>query len=165
MYEDIEFESMATVDPDTLLSFYRRLNHPTTSSIEKLKCMIDNTFCFVTARCEGELIGIARGVSDGLCGRLADCKLDPDYQGPACVTRTDGRIEDDSAGIAAEMARRVIEELRSHGVEKIHVQAYGTEVDFCEEVGFQKVGGVVVLELSAGVPVAEHRTVAAGESA
>ena len=92
VFEDIDFETMAKPDPGELLDFYVRQNHETTQSREKLKRMMDNTLCFVTARRNGELIGLARGVTDGLWGRLAECKLDPAYQGPACVTRKDGRI-------------------------------------------------------------------------
>ena len=96
MFNDIEFETTTRPDPAELLAFYERQHHPTTRSLEKLQRMLDNTFCLVTARRNGELIGLARGVTDGLWGRIAECKLDPAYQGPACVTRTDGRIEHDS---------------------------------------------------------------------
>ncbi len=136
--------------PEELLAFYGRQHHETTHERTKIDKMLRNTFCIVTARHDGELIGLARGVTDGLWGRLAECKLDPAYQGPACVTRTDGRIEHDASGIAREMARRVIAALREYGVERVDAIAYGTEVDFCEELGFKKQHGVEVLELLAG---------------
>ena len=151
MFEGIQFETMAKPEPTELLDFYDRQHHATTHSAEKLGRMLDQTFCLVTARRQGELIGLARGVTDGLRGRLVECKLDPVYQGPACVTRTDGRIEHDSAGIAREMAIRVIRALRDSGVERIDALAYGTEVDFCEELGFKKLTGVVAMELSREV--------------
>lgn len=162
MFTEVEFESMAKPSPDELLDFYRRQHHPTQATREMIRRMLDHTTCLVTARRGGELIGLARGVSDGLWGRLAECKLDPAYQGPGCVTKTDGRIEHDTEGIAAEMARRVIESLRAAGVERIDVLAYGTEVDFCEELGFRTRRGVVPMELPAGaapaaaVAVASH---------
>jgi len=149
MTESIEFETMAKPSPEELLGFYERQKHRTTCVRGKLQRMMDNTFCFVTARRNGELIGLARGVTDGLWGRLAECKLDPAFQGPACITRTDGRIEHDSAGIAAEMARRVIDALVDYGVERIDALAYGTEVDFCEELGFHQMRGVVAMALKA----------------
>lgn len=153
MFEGVEFEMMTRPDPDELAEFYKRQQHPTTDDRDKLQRMLDNTFCFVAARRDGELIGLARGVTDGLWGRLAECKLDPAFQGPACVTRTDGRIEHDSAGIAREMAIMVIESLRSYGVERIRALAYGTEVDFCEELGFKQIRGAVALELGTDAPV------------
>ena len=156
VFEDIEFETMAKLDPQELLSFYARQKYETTRSREKLKRMMDNTLCFVTARRNGELIGLARGVTDGLQGRLAECKLDPAYQGPACVTRKDGRIEHDSAGIAREMACKVIEALREYGVERIDALAHGTEVDFCEELGFRKLRGLVAMELGADAPLPQR---------
>lgn len=156
VFEDIEFETMAKPDPQELLSFYTRQNYETTRSREKLKRMMDNTLCFVTARRNGELIGLARGVTDGLWGHLAECKLDPAYQGPACVTRKDGRIEHDSSGIAREMACRVIETLRGYGVERIDALAHGTEVDFCEELGFRKLRGLVAMELGANAPLPQR---------
>jgi hypothetical protein len=145
--ENVEIESMVRPDPDELAAFYERQGHPTTQVREKLERMMDNTFCFIVARHNGELIGLARGVTDGLWGRLAECKLDPTCQGPACITRTDGRIEHDSAGIARAMAKLVIEKLEESGVERIDVLAYGTEEDFCAELGFKKMGGVVPMEL------------------
>ncbi len=159
MLEDIEFETMAKPAPDELLSFYERQHHPTTRALEKLQRMLDHTFCIVTARRDGELIGMARGLTDGLCGRLAECKLDPAYQGPACVTKTDGRIEHDSAGIAAEMARRVIAALRNYGVERIDTIGYGTEVDFCRELGFRAKPGLVCMELAADAPAPARHSV------
>ena len=139
---------MAHPDAAELVKFYERQNHRTTHSLDKLRRMLDNTFCCVTARRNGELIGFARGVTDGLWGRLAECKLDPTYQGPACVTRTDGRIEHDSEGIAREMARRVLSALRRFGVERVDALAHGTEVDFCGELGFRKLAGVEAMELA-----------------
>lgn len=163
MFDEVEFETMAEPEPKELLAFYERQHHPTTHARDKLQRMMDNTFCFVTARYNGELIGIARGVADGLCGWLAECKLDPAYQGPACVTKTDGRIEHDSAGIATAMAHRVIAALRDYGVERIETLAYGTEVDFCEELGFRKIRGVVPMELPNDVSLAPCQAVSADE--
>ena len=156
MFEGIEFETQTRPNPAELLAFYERQGHPTTPDRDKLQRMLDNTFCFVSARREGELIGFARGITDGLWGLLAECKLDPAYQGPACITRKDGRIEHDADGIAAEMALRVVEALRDFGAERISVLAYGTEVDFCEELGFRKLHGVVALERSADAPLPRH---------
>jgi predicted N-acetyltransferase YhbS len=152
MLDDIRFEIMVPPDPAELLAFYDRQNHKITHSAEKLRRMMENTFCFVTARRDGELIGLARGITDGIWGCLVECKLDPAHQGPACVTRTDGRIEHDSEGIAREMARLVIEELRRLGVERIAVLAYGTEEDFCAELGFKRLRGVVPMEFDAVAP-------------
>jgi hypothetical protein len=144
----ITYDSSAAPDPDELLSFYARQGHATTKSKDKLQRMIDSTFCFVTARKEGCLIGWARGTTDGVRGLLVECKLDPAYQGPACVTHIDGRIEHDTGGIAREMALRVIEAFRQHGVERVDVMAYGTEEDFCEELGFKRSTGLVAMQLT-----------------
>jgi len=164
VFDGIVYETEVKPDPEELAAFYQRQHHETTRVPKKLQRMMENTFCFVTARRDGELIGIARGVTDGLLGRLAECKLDPGFQGPACITRTEGRIEHDSSGIAAEMARLVIESLREYGVERIDALAYGTEEDFCEELGFHKVAGVVLMELPSNVPVPmPPQAVGAGE--
>ena len=152
MFDGIVFEAKVRLDAGELLAFYRRQNHAPGFSRDRLQRMLDNTFCVVTARRDGELIGVARAVTDGLWGRLAECKLDPSFQGPACVTRKEGRIEHDADGIAREMARLAIEALRAFGVERIDAVAYGTEVDFCEELGFRKQRGVVSLELPSHAP-------------
>jgi len=147
MYEGIVYDIGQKPDPDELLAFYRSHHHPTVPTRDHLVRMLDDTFCFVTARRGGGLIGFARGVTDGMVGRLVECKLDPMYQGPACVTKMDGRIEHDDSGIARQMAQRVIESLREYGAARIDVTAYGTEVDFCEELGFRKMPGMVAMGL------------------
>jgi predicted N-acetyltransferase YhbS len=144
---DITYETVKQVPVEDLLSFYEKQGHETTRVSDKLQRMMDNTFCFVTARRDGQIVGMARGVTDGVLGRLAECKLDPAFQGPACVTRVDGRIEHDEHGIAREMATRVIAALQEYGVERIDALAYGTEVDFCEELGFHKLPGIVAMVL------------------
>ena len=145
----IRYETVDHVEVSELRDFYASQEHQTSASPEKLERMVANSFCFVTAREQGRLVGIARAVTDGVSGHLVDCKLDPAHQGPGAVTRTDGRIEHDREGIAREMAVRVIDALRDYGVEEIHALAYGTEVDFCEELGFRKVAGMVALRLNA----------------
>ena len=154
MITDIEFTVKQKPSPDELTAFYARQHHETTHSREKIQKMLQNTFCLVTARRRGEMVGFARGVTDGLWGRLAECKLDPAFQGPGCVTKKDGRIEHDTQGIAREMAVHVIDALREYGVERIDAIAYGTEVDFCEDLGFKKIRGVEVMELCSDTPAA-----------
>jgi predicted N-acetyltransferase YhbS len=144
---DYQVVSPRDVKVDELLEFYERQSHETTESAEKLQEMIQRSCCFVWARDDGRLIGIARGVADGVRGYLAECKLDPTYQGPAALTRTDGRIEHDEHGIGKEMGRRVLEFFREMGVERVEVLAHGTEEDFCTELGFKKARGVVPMQL------------------
>lgn len=144
----IEYELTNDVQLEDLLSFYRRQGHPTTEQTEKLSRMVDKSFCIVIARDGDQVIGLARGITDGIRGWLVECKLDPSYQGPAAVTRTDGRVEHDHLGIAREMAVRVIEALREYGVSRIDVLAYGTEEDFCEELGFKRTGGIVAMNMA-----------------
>jgi len=153
MLDGITFDVKAKPEPEELLAFFDKQQHKVTHSLERIQRMLDSAFCCVTARRGGELIGFARGVTDGVWGRLADCKLDPAFQGPACVTRTDGRIEHDAEGIAREMACMVIQSLRDYGVDRIEAVAYGTEVDFCEELGFSKERGMVALSLPASAPL------------
>ncbi|MCK4659291.1 MAG: hypothetical protein KAV82_07185 [Phycisphaerae bacterium] len=145
MTDEVVYEVVDQIDASELLSFYERQKHETTHSAEKLCRMVERTFCLVSARQGGRLIGIARGVTDGVRGQLVECKLDPAYQGAGCITRINGRIEHDSAGIARQMALRVIDALCDYGVERIDVLAYGTEVDFCEELGFKKAAGISLL--------------------
>ena len=161
MFDGIEFQAMANPDLDELVDFYQRQGHEMEESREKLRRILDATFCCVAARREGTLIGWSRGVINGHRGLLAECKLDASCQGPACVSRYDGRIEHDAEGIAREMARLVIEALRANGAEEIDVLAYGTEVDFCEEMGFRTLRGVVPMVLAAGQSVAETVTASA----
>ncbi len=140
---NVEYGVGTDVTPEELTEFYGRLNHDMAAQPAQIRKMMDNSAAFVTARVDGKLIGLARGVCDGLRGYLTECKLDPVFQGPAAVTRTDGRIEHDTHGIARELARRVLDNMFADGVRRIDTVAYGTEVDFCEELGFKRSGGLV----------------------
>ena len=145
--EGIVFDATHEPEPAELMRFYDRQQHATTQSVDKLSRLIAESFCLVTARKDGQLIGLARGVTDGVRGQLVECKLDPSWQGPGCVTHTDGRIEHDSAGIAREMAWQVIEAFGKHGVERVDVIAHETEEDFCRELGFKRAGGLIAMTL------------------
>ncbi len=145
-----------------LAEFYRRVQHHNGAPPERFQTMIDASDAFVTARIDRQLIGLARGVSDGVRGYLTECKLDPQHQGPGAITRTDGRIEHDERGIAAEMARRVLLAMFKQGVQRVDVLAWGTEVDFLEELGFRRRGGLVGLTLLADEQAALRPRAAAG---
>ncbi len=158
MVSDICYQVADKVDVNELKSFYDAQGSMIPQSVDKLSTMVDNSVCFVTARdAEGRLIGIARGLADGVRGYLTECKLDPSRQGPGAVTHTDGRIEHDQYGIAMEMAGRVIRALAAMGCERIDTAAYGTEVDFCEELGFKRARGLVPMSLVVSEHE-EHRT-------
>lgn len=158
---DITYGAASDANADELLDFYHRLRHDIAAKPTELKRMLECSQACVTARVGGKLVGIARGLCDGLRGYLAECKLDPEFQGPAAVTRTDGRIEHDQYGIGAEMAHRVIETLVAQGVRRIDALAWGTEVDFCEELGFRRSGGLVGLTMDAAEAGARERAMAA----
>lgn len=146
---DVVFGTGKDATPEELTEFYRQLKHDIAAQPDQIVKMMANSAAFVTARVDGKLVGIARGVCDGLRGYLTECKLDPSYQGPAAVTRTDGRIEHDTNGIAKEMARRVLRTMYGEGVQRVDVVAWGTEVDFCEELGFKRQGGLVGMTMRA----------------
>ncbi len=146
---EIVYGTGQDVSPAELVEFYQRLQHDILARPEQIAKMTRQSAAFVTARQAGKLIGIARGVCDGLRGYLTECKLDPAYQGPAAITRTDGRIEHDTNGIATEMARRILDAMCTDGVQRIDLVAYGTEVDFCEELGFRASRGLVGMTMRA----------------
>ena len=104
----ITYEVVEHIDAQELLDFYARQRHSTRAGGETLARMLQKSHCFVTAREGGKLIGVGRGVTDGVIGYLTECKLDPDAQGPAAITRQDGRIEHDERGIAREIAYRIL---------------------------------------------------------
>lgn len=139
----------AGTSPQELTEFYTRVEHDIAARPEQIHKMMADSAAFVTARADGRLIGIARGLCDGLRGYLTECKLDPSYQGPAAVTRKDGRIEHDTGGIAGQMARRVLTKMYAEGVQRVDVVAWGTEVDFLEELGFMRQGGLVGMTMRA----------------
>ena len=146
----VAYGNKADTSPQELAEFYARMKHRIAARPEQIRQMLDNSSAFVTARVDGKLVGIARGLCDGLRGYLTECKLDPQHQGPAAVTRTDGRIEHDTDGIACEMAQRVLEKMYADGIQRVDVLAWGTEVDFLEDLGFQRQGGLVGMTMRAG---------------
>lgn len=144
----IRHEVVDKVDIGELKAFYDAQGCAVPQSVNKLSTMVDNSVCFVVARdAAGRLVGIARGVADGLRGYLTECKLDPSMQGPGAVTHIDGRIEHDQHGIARQMAELVLDALAAQGCERVDAAAYGTEVDFCEELGFKRAAGLVPMSL------------------
>lgn len=145
---NVTYGAARDTTPAELAAFYERVKHDCdVAERNRIPDMLARSAAFVAARVDGQLVGIARGVTDGVRGYFAECKLDPVYQGPASVTKIDGRIEHDAYGIAAEMARRVIDGLIAHGAGRIDVVAWGTEADFLEELGFRRHGGLVGLTL------------------
>ncbi len=146
---DVTYGTGKDTTPAELTEFYRRLNHDLAAQPAQIRKMMKNSAAVVTARVDGQLIGLARGVCDGLRGYLTECKLDPAFQGPAAITRTDGRVEHDLHGIAAALARRVLAAMYAEGVQRIDLVAYGTEVDFCEELGFRRGPGSVGMTMKA----------------
>lgn len=143
----VTYGSATDTAPRDVAEFYDRLGHNSDAETQQIGQMIGRSVSFVSARIDGRLIGIARGVCDGVRGYFTECKLDPAYQGPGAVTRRDGRIEHDAHGIAAEMGRRVMDDLLRAGARRVDVLAFGTEVDFLEELGFRKSPGLVALSV------------------
>ena len=144
---NVEYSAATGTTPEEIIDLYRRVKHEVPVDPGQISAMMQQSDAFVVARIDGKLIGFARGVCDGARGFFTECKLDPVYQGPGAVTRTDGRIEHDSYGIATEMARQVLSTMNNAGVSRIDVVAWGTEVDFLEELGFKKQGGLVGMSL------------------
>lgn len=145
---DIQYQVVKKLDAGELKAFYDAQGCIVPQSVDKLSRIVDNSVCFITARdASGKLIGIARGLADGVRGYLTECKLDPACQGPGAVTHVDGRIEHDQFGIARQMAELVLDALAKMGCERVDAAAYGTEVDFCEELGFKRAAGLVPMSL------------------
>lgn len=146
--DNITCEVVSKMDLAELKAFYDAQGCVMPQAVDKLSRMIDNSACFVVARDpDSHIVGIARGVADGVRGYLTECKLDPARQGPGAVTHIDGRIEHDQYGIAKRMAEMVLAALSEMGCERVDAAAYGTEVDFCEELGFKRAAGVVPMSL------------------
>ena len=146
--DNITCEVVSKMDLAELKAFYDAQGCVMPQAVDKLSRMIDNSACFVVARApDSRIVGIARGVADGVRGYLTECKLDPARQGPGAVTHIDGRIEHDQYGIAKRMAEMVLAALSEMGCERVDAAAYGTEVDFCEELGFKRAAGVVPMSL------------------
>ena len=160
---DIQYQVVKKLDVGELKAFYDAQGCIVPQSVDKLSRIVDNSVCFITARDHsGKLIGIARGLADGVRGYLTECKLDPACQGPGAVTHVDGRIEHDQFGIARKMAQLVLDALADMGCERVDAAAYGTEVDFCEELGFKRAAGLVPMSLDTSLRGARSsRTVAA----
>lgn len=158
--DGITCEVVKSLDVAELKAFYDAQGCIVPQSVDKLSKIVDNSVCFVVARDGGgRLIGIARGLADGVRGYLTECKLDPACQGPGAVTHVDGRIEHDQYGIARQMADEVISNLAAMGCERIDAAAYGTEVDFCEELGFKRTAGLVPMSLDVSSRVRRPATV------
>ncbi len=105
---EITYEVVDHIDAQELLDFYSEQHHSTRADGQKLARMLQKSHCFVTARDDGRLIGVGRGLTDGVIGYLVECKLDPVAQGPAAITRQDGRTQPTIAGSGGRFPARFL---------------------------------------------------------
>ncbi len=67
MYE-VAYDAGGSIDSKELGEFYGRLQHETAATDKQLSRMVESSAVFVTARVDERLVGIARGVTDGVRG-------------------------------------------------------------------------------------------------
>ena len=68
--ETVEYQIVQTADPELILSLYRQAGwwqpDENPAYLDMVSEIIANSFCFVIARQNGEIIGMGRAISDGV---------------------------------------------------------------------------------------------------
>ncbi|KAA9032418.1 GNAT family N-acetyltransferase [Niallia endozanthoxylica] len=119
----ITYEFVQKLDAEEMADVFKKsgITRPV-DDLERIQRMIDHADIIVTARNNGQLVGIARAITDySYCCYLSDLAVDAQYQ---------------RSGIGKELVRRIQEKLGDE-VALLLVSAPNA-VDYYPRIGFEK---------------------------
>ncbi|QQE77086.1 GNAT family N-acetyltransferase [Alicyclobacillus sp. SO9] len=122
--EQVRYEFVTDLNAAEVADVFRNagIRRPVDDT-QRIQSMIDNSNLIVTARLNGRLVGIARGLTDfAWCCYLSDLAVDKQFQ---------------RMGIGKELMRQVREEI-GPGVKLLLVAAETAE-EYYPKIGFEKV--------------------------
>jgi predicted N-acetyltransferase YhbS len=120
---EIKYEFVKKIDASEVVNVFKKsgIVRPV-DDLERIQRMVDHADIILTARSNGELVGIARAITDySYCCYLSDLAVDVTYQ---------------RKGIGKELVR-LIQEKIGEGVTFILISAPGA-VDYYPRIGFEK---------------------------
>ncbi|MCL4336561.1 MAG: GNAT family N-acetyltransferase [Candidatus Thermoplasmatota archaeon] len=128
---NVVYEKKGTVNANELSELFKKsgINRPY-EDLDRMQRMIENSDMLVTARIDGQLVGIARSLTDySYCCYLSDLAVDKKYQ---------------KMGIGKEMVHRTREQL-SEEVSLILLSAE-TALNYYPKIGFDRVDNAFVIK-------------------
>lgn len=128
MTAEIELSIVKEADPAEVLALYRHPGWWQTDEnpqyLETVLGIMANSFCFVTARLNGKLIGMGRAISDGVSDAyIQDVVVYSEFRGQ---------------GIGAKIVAKLVEFLRSNDIQWIGLISEPGHEDFYERLGFAR---------------------------
>ncbi|MDD4003948.1 MAG: GNAT family N-acetyltransferase [Elusimicrobiaceae bacterium] len=123
----LRYDFIAGPDDKTLheiMSLFEESGWAEGEPAEFYRRMIGGSVCFLIARYGGETVGMARAIGDG----VNDAYIQDVFVAPACRRR----------GIAAELVRRLVAELKTRGLSWIALVASGGTDSLYRRCGFEK---------------------------
>lgn len=120
---DIAYEFVAKIDGTEVADVFRRsgIKRPV-DDVDRIQRMVDNADLIVTARSNGQLVGIARAITDySYCCYLSELAVDVEYQ---------------RSGIGKQLVRLIQERLGEEVT--LLLVAAPTAVEYYPRIGFEK---------------------------
>lgn len=120
---DTTYEFVQKIDATEVADVFRKsgINRPV-DDLNRMQRMVDNADIVVTARSNGQLVGIARAITDdSYCCYISDLAVDAEYQ---------------RVGIGKELVRLIQERLGEEVT--LLLVAAPTAVEYYPRIGFEK---------------------------
>lgn len=120
---EISYGFEEKIDGAEVADVFRRSGiHRPVDDVERIQRMVDNADIIVTARSNGQLVGVARAITDySYCCYLSDLAVDTEYQ---------------RSGIGKELVRLIQEKLGDEVT--LLLVAAPTAVEYYPRIGFEK---------------------------
>ena len=119
----IDYSSTSPVTARELTHLFSQTDWAANRSPSGLEHMLNHTPCFVSARSEGQLVGFARALSDGVYRALIeDVIVEESYRG---------------RGVGAALVRLLLKE-HLNAVEEVSLGCTEENVVFYEKLGFER---------------------------
>lgn len=120
---EISYGFEEKIDGAEVADVFRRSGiHRPVDDVERIQRMVDNADIIVTARSNGQLVGVARAITDySYCCYLSDLAVDTGYQ---------------RSGIGKELVRLIQEKLGDEVT--LLLVAAPTAVEYYPRIGFEK---------------------------
>ena len=125
-----------SLTPDQLLAYYQRNGICEAAyGRDGAARVLASPHLIVAAIDDGQLVGLARATSDGLSAHVMELSLDLGWQGDTQYGNG-SLVEADPRGLGAALGRRLLDELRSQGIDFVSC----TIVQDCEEPVYSSMG-------------------------
>lgn len=124
---NIEYKIVKAADVNQILSLYRLAGwwgmEDNADDERLIKGIVNNSFCFVTAVHDGQIIGIGRCISDGVSDAyIQDVTVNPQYRGK---------------GIGKAIIRTLLSYIKEHNLQWIGLISEPGYESFYQNLGFE----------------------------